>query len=468
MSYSQYSCPHFFLTLINLVKGRETLKILFKAFFAACISCAFLSTTHAKDSPILLNSELVELGRKIFNEEQFGGNGRTCSTCHRPENNFTLDPEFISQLPDDDPLFIAEHDANLSKGFENPKLMRQFALILTNPDGFDDLENKFAMRGTPHLQSLKTTIDSVNGPRLGLSGDGGPLLLFANKAIKQHLTKSLARVEGIDFRLATPTELKALEAYMLSLGRQEEIKLPLALKNPIALRGQELFLDNDIGKCNICHINGGGNGIVKGVPSGNVNFDTGVEAMQDNLARLTGEKVPNDDGFSTPGDKAFNSVPVIESADTPPYMHNNSVVSLEGTVSFYNSIAFNESKTGKFLASIDKNGKGINLNNSQVNAISEFMRILNVLENIRSAQASLSMAMYPNQYQSRKQLMLDARHDIDDAIKVMSDVYGLYPKTLEKFDVVNERFETSSTFPFAFVIERTIKSLEEVKQELVH
>ena len=43
--------------------------------------------------------------------------------------------------------------------------------------------------------------------------------MFAQGAIAQHFPKTLERINGIDFRLATSEELDALEAYMLSLGR---------------------------------------------------------------------------------------------------------------------------------------------------------------------------------------------------------------------------------------------------------
>ncbi len=451
--------PLFFIQIITCF-GR----LLFGSLWMACLILTNTNTIHAQTT---LKAKLVEQGRELFNNETFSGNGRTCSTCHRPKNNYTLDSAFIKTLPASDPLFIAEFSPQLSKGFENPKLMRQFGLILTNPDGFDNLEDNFAMRAVPHLQGIKTTIDSVNGPMLGLGGDSGPLRTFANGAIKQHMTKSLARMEGIDYRLATAEELIALEAFMLTIGRQEEIKLPISLKGSIASRGQELYLDDKVGKCNICHINGGANGIVKGVPSGNVNFATGVEALIDNLAKLTGEKITLDDGFGRPGDGSFNGTPVIEAADTPPYMHNNSVMSLEGTVEFYNSDAFNNSKTGKFLASLDKNGIGIKLNVAQVDAISEFMRILNVLENIRAAESNLQMAMNPNPYQNRKQLMSDAKSDIDDAYQVMQQVYDTYPAIENLFEEVTERYDTATLLPFSFTIERIIKALQEVRRELI-
>ncbi|HEY7723716.1 MAG TPA: hypothetical protein VH880_00165, partial [Anaeromyxobacteraceae bacterium] len=85
-------------------------------------------------------AELVERGRKIFFTETFGGNGRTCGSCHPAGNDFTIDPAFIASLPKDDPLFVAEFTPALARNFENPRLMREFGLILENLDGFDDLE----------------------------------------------------------------------------------------------------------------------------------------------------------------------------------------------------------------------------------------------------------------------------------------------------------------------------------------
>ena len=152
-------------------------------------------------------NELSAKGKDIFFNETFNGNGRTCGTCHRAEDNFTIDPAFIATLPDNDPLFVAEFNPDLKENFENPKLMREFGLILENLDGFDDLENKFVMRGVPHVLALRTSVDSPQGPRTGWSGDGAPgdgsLRSFAVGAVIQHFTKTLNRVAGVDFRLPT-------------------------------------------------------------------------------------------------------------------------------------------------------------------------------------------------------------------------------------------------------------------------
>ena len=116
----------------------------------------------------------VTLGERIFLTETFGGNGRTCGTCHRPTDNFGISPAFIATLPDDDPLFVAETNPDLMQDFENPRLMREFALILENQDGFGDLSNVFNMRGVPHTLALRTSVASQAGPRTGWSGDGAP------------------------------------------------------------------------------------------------------------------------------------------------------------------------------------------------------------------------------------------------------------------------------------------------------
>jgi hypothetical protein len=118
--------------------------------------------------------------------------------------------------------------------------------------GFDNLKSKFVMRGVPHTHGLRITVVSRAGPHTGWSGDGAPgdrfLRSFAGAVIR-HFSRSLGRVPGVDFRLPADEELDALEAFLLSLGPQEELKLPLPLKNSVASRGQAIFNDPNTGKC---------------------------------------------------------------------------------------------------------------------------------------------------------------------------------------------------------------------------
>src|SRR5262245_4705930 len=221
----------------------------------------------------LSQSQLIARGRNLFFNETFNGNGRTCGTCHPAENNFTIDPAFIATLPPNNPLFVAEFVPALKENFEKPELMRKFGLILENLDGFDDLPNRFTMRGVPHTLGMRVSVNSQLGPRTGWSGDGAPgdgtLRSFATGAVIQHFTRSLNRVPGVDFRLPTEDELDAMEAFQASLGRQAELTLPLPLASEVARRGQEIFLNNSLGKCNICHFNAGANANLGGASPGN-------------------------------------------------------------------------------------------------------------------------------------------------------------------------------------------------------
>jgi hypothetical protein len=247
----------------------------------------------------------------------------------------------------------------------------------------------------------------------------------------QHFTKTLDRVPGVDFRLPTDEELDALEAFQRSLGRKDDLELPLPLKGTIAARGQAIFLDDRLGKCNICHRNAGANASLGGQDLGNASFNTGVEDLPDHPARLAGELVPRDDGFGIPGDGTFNTPPLVEAADTGPFFHNNAVETMEGAVTFYTGQAFNNSPSGRFLASIDSNGVGIRLDATQVVAVAAFLRVVNTLENIRLSNESLERSAAFGFFGIAEAVTLleHAAHETEDAIAVLAGA-GLHPEAV--------------------------------------
>jgi hypothetical protein len=420
-------------------------------------------------------NDLVAKGRELFFKETFGGNGRTCGTCHREERNFTLDAAFIATLPANDPLFVAETNPDLAKNFENPKLLRQFALILENLDGFDDLDDRFVMRGIPHTFAQRTSVASAQGPRTGWSGDGAPgagdLRSFATGAVIQHFTKTLNRVPDVDFRLPTDAELDALEAFQLSLGRQEELSLPLPLLGVVPRRGQEIFLDDELGKCNLCHVNAGANANFGAGSLGNANFNTGVEDLPDTQARLTGERVPRDDGLGRPvGDGTFNTPPLVEAADTGPFFHNNSVETIEGAVAFYDGEAFNNSPAGRLLAANDPEGNSIELDATQIVAVAAFLRVLNALENIRQAielmQSSAAKGVFDRA--GARPLLDRALHETDDAIRVLQRA-GLHPDAVAHLEASKRLAQraTGGLFSRGGLTEQAIQQAKEARTRLV-
>lgn len=403
----------------------------YSAVFAWITGASVFLLSACQTTPPADPPTLVERGEDIFLNETFDGNGRTCGSCHRPTDNFGITPSFIATLPDDDTLFVAESNPDLAVNFENPRLMRELALILENQDGFGDLGQNFNMRGVPHTLAMRASIDSRDGPRTGWSGDGAPgdgsLRSFATGAVIQHFTKTTQRIAGVDFRLPTDDELDALEAFQLSLGRQQDLQLPLPLNGVIAARGQEIFLDNTLGKCNACHSNAGANAdpALLGPGAGNLNFNTGVEVLPDQPADLTGELVPPDDGFGNPGNGEFNTTPLVEAADTGPFFHNNSVETIEGAVAFYNGDSFNNSPAGQLI--VGATGSGINLDVTQVVAVAAFLRVINALENIRSSNELLDRAA-PKAGASADALLARALSESDDAHQVLTGG-GLHPQS---------------------------------------
>lgn len=440
----------------------------------AFLSALLTGCVHPPQPPLPPQDALIAKGRDLFFNETFGGNGRTCGTCHPADNNLTIDPAFIAKLPPTDPLFVAEFVPALKTGFESPRLMRAFALIRENLDGFEDLDNKFVMRGVPHVLAMRKSVASPQGPRTGWSGDGAPgdgsLRSFATGAVIQHFTKTLNRIAGVDFRLPTDDELDALEAFQLSLGRQADVTLPLPLKDVVALRGQQLFLDNNVGKCNICHVNAGANARLGPNELGNANFNTGVEALPDQPARLTGEKVPPDDGFGIPGDNTFNVPPLVEAAGTGAFFHNNAVATIEAAVGFYDGDSFNDSPSGQFLKSIDPQGKGIELDATQISAIAAFLRVLNAIENIRQSTELLndSARHPPPRRESAADLLKRASSVVATASRVLAEA-GLHPQAVTLLHAAQEQIDRAAAYhrPPRSIIDDALRAQESARQELV-
>jgi cytochrome c peroxidase len=405
-------------------------------------------------------ASLVSQGEQLFERETFGGNGRTCATCHPADNNFTIDPQFISRLAPNDPLFVAETNPALRQ-LERPQLLRRLGLILINPDGLEDPTHKFVVRSVPHLLALATSLqaappidpasptqrtDNTTVPpmqRTGWSGDGSPgggsLHEFAIGAVVQHFTRRLDRVAGVDFRLPTPAELDALEAFQLSLGRQTDISLfETHLLDSAAAEGQEIF--NSVGanpnvasgKCVQCHGEAGANIInffpATGLSELNSNFINGTENIPDQEARRLEPNLPRDGGFGRAeqcdldgdghldpgvfGNCSFNVPSLIEAADTGPFFHNNSATTLEDAIAFYSSDAFNNSPaardTGPIHLTAEDNKK-----------MAAFLRVLNALENIREALDYQSSAQSASSAAAARGQLLLAALQNEDAIKVL-------------------------------------------------
>jgi cytochrome c peroxidase len=406
----------------------------------------------------------VCVGAELFFRDDFGGNGRSCASCHPVDNNYTIDTDFISQLPNSDPLFVAEQQPALA-GLERPDLLRDFGLILENVDGAENPTQKFTMRSVPHCLSLARSITPPVGTtlppleRTGWSGDGAPnqgrLKDFQTGAIFQHYTKSLNRDEGTDFIQATASELDAIDDFMKTIGRTNEISLAsVTLTDAGAASGRTTFMD-PTKRCNNCHNNAGANNGA-GV---NQNFNTGAENAR--LAILDTQGIPRDGGFGGQnlpafnfdsngdtindsfGNGQFNTPPLIEAADTGPFFHTNASTTIEDAIEFYTTSAFTNSQSGQ-------NG-AIVLDATQIANIGRFLRVLNASFNVQMALARIE-AVLPvigdgkNQTRDLQQeLARLALVEVEDAIEVLSAKSALNTAVQTDLNAARGFLQTAST-----------------------
>jgi cytochrome c peroxidase len=414
-----------------------------------------------------LVSAQVCAGADIFFRETFGGNGRTCGTCHPMANNTTIDVPFIQSLPASDPLFVFETNPNLTN-LETPDL-RNLGGILENVDGFEDPTHKFVVRGVPHVLSLKTSVaadtgDGTTSPpieRTGWGGDGAPgdgsLRQFLNGAIKQHYPKTLARQPGVDFRFATDQELDLVLAFQNALGRLNELDLTqVNLFDSQAQQGRVSFMDPLRGRCNVCHTNAGANFIDTGR---NRNFDTGTRGAQafNTIPQFAGGFLfdagfgglglaqPNfvviDLGDGRPngfGNGTFSTPPIIEAADTLPGFHTNAFGgSIEGVVSFYATSFFLNSPAAKTLDA--RFGAPLNVG-PDIAILGRFLRALNIALNLDMAKQRLRASQTllnrfgDQRVDIQKQLIQLAAAELDDALSDLTDGTSqpFYPVSVDR------------------------------------
>jgi cytochrome c peroxidase len=429
------------------------------ALVAASPQDACSSDPRVWDGLVSLN---VCVGARLFFDETFGGNGRTCGTCHPANNNFTIDRTFIQSRPANDPLFINQNPSFPLADLETTDL-RDMALVKENVDDFNDPAHKFVLRSVPHIFSMFTSItrDPTDGTsaafveRTGWSGDGvtgGALRDFANGAILQHFPRDLSRTAGTSFRFATSTELDRLADFQLAVGRKNELTLSAVhLTDSFAEQGRLDFLDPQIGRCNECHGNAGANAPATGK---NANFATNSErfaAILTTRPTLNGVTIQDGgfggQGLTSPniatgetgpfngfGDGSFNTPPLIEAADTGPFFHHNNLgsetsnIGLPGTISFYGSDAFNTSPAGKNL--IQKFGTPVTLPGNSIVEIAAFLRVLNTFFNLDLATQRLQAAqrLTSEYWDYRKDIQQGlislARKEVADALRVLASNDG--------------------------------------------
>jgi hypothetical protein len=237
-------------------------------------------------------------------------------------------------------------------GLEDPKRMRTSAdtvnfpqgrgLILENIDGFPPTAPVF--RKSPHLLNLS---QREFGP-FGLSASINDLQSFATGAVTQHFPRTLARNIGgsdPDFRLPTPDELAAMEAFMRSLDfpagtDPNKFNLNRFVITAAQQRGFAAFFGG--AKCNFCHSST--------ILANSSTFNTGVVNQTINTAAV--DNLPCEPSTAC-GTRAFSARQLFNIANLGPFFHDGSAATLKDVLAFYNSSFFNTSPGGAFAGGIN-------------------------------------------------------------------------------------------------------------------
>ena len=208
-------------------------------------------------------ANLVDEGRRLFFTETFAGNGRTCGSCHPADNNYTIDAAYIARLPKSDPLLAADF-------LDDPVLLRKLGLVTVHADGFG---RPGVQRGVPTLLGLARSLVPDFGA-VGRPDRRGRLVgrRRAGRRLAARLRDRRGpRASRQDPRPASRAwisacrpghELRALEKFMLSLGRgvADELELGnfigVTFRSPLVEDGRRLFNAEESGPCALCHRNG--------------------------------------------------------------------------------------------------------------------------------------------------------------------------------------------------------------------
>jgi cytochrome c peroxidase len=287
-------------------------------------------------------SDRVELGRRLFFEETFGGNGRTCGTCH-PTPTLVLTPADIAALPPDDPFFAGVMDFDPGKALEGMIRYPLGGASLFEPD-------MVVFRSIPTIRNVRRTAPFTS------DGRASNLREQALEATLLHLLDGAVDRPGE--RLPSPAELDAIVAFEEAMQEPESGRMGMGPLDAQARAGRALFFGE--ARCVSCHVppEFTDNGFHNVVASTDAPSDPGRCRIEPAVA----------DCWSG---AAFNTPQLRGVAHSAPFFHDNSLPTLRAVVEFYNSRRFSESPAAQRLR-IDP----LDLDHEEVAALVAFLESL--------------------------------------------------------------------------------------------
>jgi cytochrome c peroxidase len=296
-----------------------------------------------------------ELGEDLFFHETFGGNGRTCATCHDPRNEFTMSPALVEQrfqLDPSHPLFRAI-DSDDGAGRDYTTLRAHALFRVTIP-----LAPNVSLADAPKRRTITVwravpTIVNVDLTAPYLADGRSPTLQDqAAGAIRDHMqathapqARELDALRAFGAEVYYPQRIRALEDASDPVPKEPGFSVPV--QSSAAQRGKLQF---DL-HCRSCH-----DGELADSPTdpSRSRFQNVFvsEANRSNLPllRLAFRRpdgvvqiveTPDPGRAALTGDlldlNAFDTPALRGVKHTAPYFHDNSLPTLRDVVDHYNS-----------------------------------------------------------------------------------------------------------------------------------
>ncbi len=280
----------------------------------------------------------VELGRYLFFEKRLSSdNTVSCATCHDPAKGWS------------NGAAVATGVGGQKGGRSSPSIINRLFSEIQFWDGRAASLEEQALSPIANPIEMNLKIDDAVAR---LSNIGGYKPLFAaaygdDKVSPGRIAKAIASFERTVVSGNSPFD-------------RYEAGDKTAMSES-AVRGKAIFLDNNKGRCSICHA--GFNFTDEKFHNIGVGGDKPDTFVQDHAGRQVITKSPADLG-------AYKTPTLRNIADTAPYMHDGSEATLEETVEFYSK------GDNPGTPNLDKEIKKLDLTDQDKKDLVEFMKAL--------------------------------------------------------------------------------------------
>jgi cytochrome c peroxidase len=297
-------------------------------------------------------------GEALFDHQQFGGNGRTCSTCHGEDTALTISPAVVQAryaADPGDPLFRSI-DSDDGVGSSYTRLLDDATILatITLPANVA-IDGAPAARSATFARAVPTIANIALDPVIMSDGRAPSLEAQAGGAVGAHLEPG---------RSPTAAELSAIAGYersefsSVALARYAKggstPELPAGTTDS-EKRGRNFFLETPTGLCNHCHsgpmLNQMSPFNPPGMPPGTRFFTALVSELNEAGNDVKSFVFTRGDGstvsVSSPdpgralitghaGEANFFKIPTLWGVSkTAPYFHDNSARTLEDLMAHY-------------------------------------------------------------------------------------------------------------------------------------